>query len=367
MGQWSFVVGPAAGGLDLELADAHNRVFTARLTGQSEASCQIDGTSPQAASVEEISTDLHVFWRDGGSAERLYRGRAGTGGDSLDENSHTVDITSLDYRALLKRRRLYTTSTLTYTSLDQAEVARQLIAQTQSRTAGDLGITMGIGNPTGVTVTRTYSAGDAVGDKIEELAETTTGFDWEITPVSDSGLVLNVWYPQRGTDNAVVLEYGGLVSKVRRDVNSADYANAIRETGADALVAQEREATDLATRPEGRWDGVYGDTTIADQNALNARADWQLAQAEVITPVYTLTLAPGAWEGPSHIWLGDPVHVVVFSGRLQVDTVQRVYEMRFTIGDDGTETVEITTGGPRLDYRKRPADTLRRITNLERR
>jgi hypothetical protein len=116
---------------------------------------------------------------------------------------------------------------------------------------------------------------------------------------------------------------------------------------------------------------VYGDTNLLDQNALNARADWQLAAAEIVTPTYTLTLKAGAWQGPGHIWLGDPVRVVVQSGRLAVDTVQRVYELAFTLSDDdpsGDSTlVEVTTGGPRPDYRRLPRETARRLTNLERR
>jgi len=59
------------------------------------------------------------------------------------------------------------------------------------------------------------------------------------------------------------------------------------------------------------------------------------------------------------------------SGRLAVDTVQRVHELAFTLNDDdptGDATlVEVTTGGPRLDYRRVPRETARRLTNLERR
>lgn len=373
MSRWSVLAGPATGGYTGELSHARGRRFTARLTEPSDLSFSINGRLAEAASIEELSTDLHVLWQDSGTVWRLYRGRAGTSGDTIDEDSHTVNVTSLDYRGVLKRRRLYATSALSYgAAVDQAEVARLLIQQTQTRTGGDMRIVMGVGNPTGVYASAiTYAAGDAIGDKIDDLAQMPTGFDWDITPADSTALHLDVWYPERGTDRGVVLEHGGLVSKVTRVIDSSTYANAIRETGADALAAREVEAADLATRPEGRWDAVYGDTTLLDQVALNSRADWQLAEAEVITPTYTLALKLGAWQGPGHIWLGDPVRVIVMSGRLAVDTVQRVHEITFTLSDDdptGDATlVEVTTGGPRPDYRRLPRQTARRLTNLERR
>jgi hypothetical protein len=373
MGRWSILSGPAAGGYSAELSHGRGRKFTARLTDPSDLSFSINARLAEAATIEELSTDLHVLWQDSGTVWRLYRGRAGTSGDSGDEDSHTVNVTSLDYRGVLMRRRLYSTSSLSYgAAVDQAEVARLLIQQTQTRTGGDMGIVKGIGNPTGVNATAiTYAAGDSIGEKINDLAQMPTGFDWDITPADAAALHLDIWYPQRGVDRGVVLEYGGLVAKFARVVDSSTFANAIRETGADALAGREVEASDLATRPEGRWDAVYGDTTLLDQTALNNRADWQLAQAETITPTYTLTLKQGAWEGPGHIWLGDPVRVVIMSGRLAVDTVQRVHELAFTLNDDdptGDATlVEVTTGGPRLDYRRVPRETARRLTNLERR
>lgn len=374
MGTWKVLGGPASGDITGEFSKARSRKLTARLTEPSDLSFTLNGRLAEASMVSELATDLHVLWQDGaGGAQRLYRGRAGTSNDTLDTDSHTVQVTSLDYRGVLRRRRLYSTSTLSYgAGLDQAQLAWLLIQQTQTRTGGDLRIVQGVGNPTGVSAGAiTYSAGDSIGEKVDEIAQKLTGFDWDITPVDASALHLDIWYPQRGTARGVVLEYGGLVAKATRTVDSSGYANAIRETGADTLAAREPEAADLATRAEGRWDSVYGDTTITDQVTLNNRADWQLAQAETVTPTYTLTLKPGAWQGPAHIWLGDSVQVVVMSGRLAVNTVQRVYELAFTISDDdptdASTVVEVTTGGPRPALWRTPRDTLRRLTNLERR
>jgi hypothetical protein len=373
--RWQFLLGPAAGGRDLSLTEAHARKFTARLADPSEVAFTLDGRHPQAAAVAELAVDVHVLWSPTtGPTRTLFRGRAGTTGDTVGADTHTLDVTALDYRAVLNRRRLYSTSTLTWAATDQAEIAWQLLTQTQIRPGGDLGISRGAGNPTGVVRDRTYEAGDSVGEKIQELSEVIDGFDWDITPVSASALALDVFYPRRGTDRGVVLEYGGAVTAVRRDVSSADYANAVRYTGGqtdDAVpvvtTPVELDADAIATVAQGRWDAVFGDDGLILQSTLADRAAWQLAQAQVVQPTYTLTLRPGYWRGPTHIWLGDTVRLVLMSGRLRVNEQMRVQEMAFEIGDDGADGLSITVGGRRPDYRRRASSTERRLRDLERR
>jgi len=370
---WQFIVGPASGGHTLALTEARGRRYTARLTASSDASFTLDGRHPQALAVDELATDLHILWTaPGGTATQILdRMRMGQSGDTLEEADHRFEVAALDYREVLNRRLLYSTDTLTYAATDQAEIAWGLVDSTQGNLGGNLGISKGWSGttPTGINRDRTYEAGDFVGARIQELSEVIDGFDWDVAPISASALELQTFFPQRGVDRGVVLIFGGLVAKARREVNPADYANAIRYTGSSdpATTAQELEAADLVSRPEGRWDAVFGDDGLITQQALNDRAAWQLAQSETLTPVWTLTLKQGAWEGPDHIWLGDPVRLIVKSGRLDVDTTLRVFELEFAIGENGEETVQVTLGGPRPDYRRLPAVQNRRLTNLERR
>jgi len=229
---------------------------------------------------------------------------------------------------------------------------------------------------TGITRDRTYEAGDSVGERIQELSEVQDGFDWDLLPLSASSLSFRTWFPQRGRSGGVVLILGGLAAAVSRELNPTDYANAIRYTGAagddvtPGPTAVEREAGYLeipGTYPEGRWDAVFGDDSLTTQSALDDRAAWQLAQSQVVRPTYTVRLHRGAWEGPDHIWLGDTVRLIIPSGRLDVDTSARVYEVEIDIDEDGGETVTLTLGGPRPDFRRWPAKTDRRLKNLERR
>ncbi len=369
--RWQILAGPAGGGYETELTAAQQRKLTLRLKSPSELGFSMNARLDQAEAIEELTTDAHVLWTSpAGLTYRMFRGRFGATGDTLDADSHTMTASALDYRALLLRRRLYSDSTLTWTATDEAEIALGLITQTQARTGGNLGITKAWTGttPTGISLDQTHAAGDSIGERIQQLSETLDGFDWEITPTSPTALELNVWHPQRGTDRGVILEYGGMVTGVRREVNPSDYGNAGRFTGADGLTAQELAVSDIADRAEGRWDIVHGDTQLLTQQQLNDCAAWQLDQNQTILPSYSVVLERGAWQGPEHIWLGDPVRLIIRSGRLRVDTVIRVFELGFTIDADGNDLVEVTLGRPKPDYRTDvPTESDRRIRNLERR
>jgi hypothetical protein len=178
---------------------------------------------------------------------------------------------------------------------------------------------------------------------------------------------MGVWFPQRGSNRGVVLQQGGLMAEATVTVDPGAYANAIRYTGADTLTADELEAGDLGQMPQGRWDATFGDTTLLLQTTLDERAEWQLGWSQVVRPVWTVTLRRGAWDGPSHIWLGDTVRVIADAGGLDTDTTARVYEVAVTLDGDGTETVQLTLNGPRQRYAWRARDVEKRLRNLERR
>lgn len=373
MGVWQFVLGPATGGHTLALTGAKNRKMTARLTSPSEASFDIDGRHPNAAYIAELSTDLHaIFTPTVGTPSIIYRGRLGATSDVLDASAHTVSVASMDYREVLRRRILYASDTLSYVSQDQADIAFNLISQTQARSGGNLGITKGLGNPSGTTRTLTYAAGDSIGDQIQTLSGLQGGFEWDITPISSSALRLDIWTSIRGSTRGVVLEYGGLVEAVRREVRPSDYANSIRVTGDQSQTTpptpQERTASDIASRAEGRWDKAMTAPGTIDLVALQSRADYLLAYSQTLIPSYTLTLKRGAWTGPAQMWLGDNVTVVIKSGRLAVvDSSLRIYEIEIDIAEDGSDQATLTVGRPALNYDRLPSLTDQRLRDVERR
>jgi hypothetical protein len=356
--RWQFIVGDE-GRQDADLTAAKQRRCTWRLRDSAFASFAIDGRHRQAAGITELVTDLQVL-RDG---VLVYRGRIGQTSDDVGTDAHTVQVASADYRAILDRRLLLD-DLGPYTAADTGNIAWALVSDTQARDGGDLGITRGLHPTTAETTTRSYAAPrQTVAAAVTQLGETGTGFDWEV----DAELELNLYPGGRGAANNVVLDYGGVVAAVRRDVNPAAYANAVLDIGDTALATEQREAADIATAPEGRWDAQFSAFDIKEQAALAEHADWLLEQSSTIQPAYTVRLKPGRWRGPAHIGLGDPCRLVIRSGRLDVDTTLRVFEITVALGQSGEEDVDLTLGAPLRTQPRSIQELSRRLEDLERR
>lgn len=356
--RWQFVLDTE--GVRVEATKAKQRRVAWRLDDSAEASFTIRGTHEQAGAITELVTDLIVYV-DG---VPLYRGTVGPTGDELAGVGHDVNVSTGDYRARLHRRILYAANQLVWTGVEQRTILWNLVQETQGNAGGDLGITDGTSSGAAVARDRTYAAGQNIGEAMDQLGRVIDGFEWEV----DATLALNRWNPQRGENRGIVLDYGGLVRRARREVNPADFFTSLRLNGDDALVAEEREDVDIATRPEGRWDKQLGETSIVLQTTLEERADRLIEDGPVVQPSYVVTLAPDRWEGPGHIWLGDTVRLRIRSlPRLDVDAEMRVHEVAATLNTNGRPTIELVLNAPRPDFMRRLPHLSRRLTDLERR
>jgi hypothetical protein len=344
------------------LPHATARSLKLRLTGSSEASFTVDGTTDDAAAVQELVSDLWVM-RNGFT---LFRGRVGPSSDDLNGTSHTCQFTVGDYRALLQRRLLFDGDLLTYTNNRPQDIAVNLLFTTQNNAGGNLNITVGSLSQ-GPLRTITYPAGQSIGQAIEQLSLMDSGFNWDIVP--QTGVVGQQFFmwPSRGNNRGEVLDYPGRIQSARRAVDPGTYANAIRETGNTGLAAVRLEASDIATRPEGRWDAQNGDTTLLNVASVTSRANYDLAQGQQVVPAWTVTLRPGSWGGPTDLWLGDFVTLQVNSGRLAVDDFLRIYEIDIDLDDADNETVTLTLAALDPFKRRRLRQYDFRITQLERR
>ncbi|WP_322767689.1 hypothetical protein [Frankia sp. Cr1] len=371
MTMWLWTYGPWREGPQSDIGPATNKTITWRLTGRHEASYNINGRVAEAYGLDELISDLWVI-RDGTC---LFRGRLGSRDDEGDPDSHTVTTSWADYRAILDRRQLYDDDPFAYPSADQADIVWGLISATQARAGGNLGVVRGIGQITSVARTDViYEAGAKIGESIDSLAKLEFGFDWDITPAADPRIhthTLDIWSPYRGADRGVVLDYGALVTKFSRRVDPAGYSNAVRAAGGgdtvDPVIVQ---APDLATRPEGRWDLAVNASELGSDADLEAAANQALADSQLVTPSYTLTLRAGAWRGRDHIWLGDLVRLRIRSGCLDVDDLYRVQEIGAAWSADTDAdgvTATITVGAIPPDRRLHLRALDRRLAALERR
>lgn len=394
---WSFAIGPP-GSITRELNAASSRKVTFSLTEPHEASVVIDGFDLAAREIVELATDLYVFRRRDpeDARELLYRGRIGNTADAMRADGHEVTVPSTSYKGVLQRRLLMTgfaSANSAYTvgdssgtgrgqrwnQIDQMQIAWELVDGIQQLSNGDLGIVNGVGQSSGKLRDRTFQMGDSIAEQLDSLSDVIDGFDWDITPTytnGASGLQLDRWYRARGTVRNEVLAFlqsGSNLLSVQRQVDSSDFANAIRSKGRAPESSGSVQGVEPAPveryatpGPEGRWDKLFDeDSTTAA--GLAERADWRVADASLIRPSYTVELKPGVWRGPDHFWLGDTVKLVVQSGRLNVQTDVRVQTIDIAIDDNGDEQVSVTLGYPKKDFKSKLSDIDRRLARLERR
>jgi hypothetical protein len=103
--------------------------------------------------------------------------------------------------------------------------------------------------------------------------------------------------------------------------------------------------TDIATRPEGRWEANYGDTSLTTGQMVSDAAGYNVERyGDRLNTSWSMTLAPGAWRGPDHIWIGDVVTYAVRRGRRDVVDQARVYELAITLDQSDIETVTLVVG-----------------------
>lgn len=334
MSHWKWVLGEAAPSTveTRQLTAATGRKVTFRLDAGAEASFSIRGEHPEALEVDELATDLHCL-RDG---TRLFRGRIAPETDTISETSHSVAFTAWDYRLMLGTRWTPKQG-LKYTAVDQASIAWQLVNTSQGRPAGDWGITQGLGSTSGTTRTREVDPGKPILQELESLARLNNGFEWQISP----DLELDRWYPERGADNGVVIDWGGRAKSATRTLDPAGFGNAVLVTGADTTSPVVETTTDIATDDRGRWEITQSYPNIKRQTTLDARALWLVDQTSTIRPAWKVDLHPGRWEGPDHLWIGDTIRWVCKSGRLAVNSLHRVAELAVDIDDNDTEQVSL--------------------------
>jgi hypothetical protein len=354
--RWDLIAMSPTGNAIGDLVGARSKRFTFRLDEPSTVEWSMSGTDPGATFIDELTTDVEA-WRNG---VRLLRARVGASSDDIGPEDHSVAFSAVDYRGVLARRLVWAAAT--YTGIDQVAIVRDLIADSQALTAGNLGITDAT-TATGRNRARTYEAGKNLAEAIQELSDVDGGFDWDISPEME----LRTWYPARGASRDFAAVWGDTVTAVRRQVDPSQYANTIRFSGAEGVTTTTRSVAGLADRVEGRFEAQSGDTDISTTTALGEKADWELSERSVIRPSYTVKLKPGVWDGPATLWLGDTCRLVVRRGRLDVNTEARVHEIAVTVDDSGGEEVDVTFDRPRASFVRRASRDAARIDRLERR
>lgn len=338
---WVWAVGPGASasspGPHRQLTAAHGRTVTWRTSGHAFAQFSIDGRNGEAAAIVDRESDLWV-WRDG---VLMFRGRIVSGTDQVDATSHRCQFNAIDYRGMLGLVAKVEPPVPVFTADDQAQIAWSLISDWQALDGADWGITEGVGATTGVPRDETdITPGAPVAEVIDRLANRENGFEWEISP----DLKLNRWHPQRGSDNNVVLDHGGTLASV--STQTGEFANVGIATGKDTTTPAVFEHPSLTGDQRGRWPVVGSYPSVTLQDTVDGKAQWLASQGVTIERQWRAVMSPRRWTGRDHVWLGDTVHLVVKSGRLQVPKVpHRVAEVQVVLDANGEETVTFGLNG----------------------
>lgn len=356
MATWAWVIADTTGAHRSDLTRAKNRKLSFKVDAAATASWSTTGDDPGAIATTALASDLMVYR----NRELFYRGRVNIPKDKVDETTHGVTWSAIDYRGVLDRRLIWPGMTTSFTGVDQATIAWTLISQTQTRPEGGLGITNG-STPTGVTRDRDYETGKSLGESIDQLSQVIGGFDWEI----GADLQFRVWHPQRGSVVPWVADHGGTIADVERDGDSQDFATDLIGYGGEGTTPVVRSVTP-PRGPAGRWEATMSWTDVTKQTTLVEHTEAALADMSTLTPSYKLKVKRGAWT-PSDAWLGDTVRFICRSGRLDVDTTGRVLQVDIALDEDGGEEVTLTLDRRLPRYEDRLVSMADQIATLSRR
>lgn len=204
---------------------------------------------------------------------------------------------------------------LTYTATDQLAIARALVTYAASKSGGNLGIEMDTGQLSGVLRDRAYSRYDQawIGQRIDELAAVSGGFEWRIQLYTDTSGVrhraLRLGYPRlaAGTQDQM-LDSPGPVTAYSLSEDATVMANSWQSRGATVnsdlastsvpiITAELTTPADIATG----WPLLEGSSdysSLADPVLLAGYAAADLARSVRPVTIPSVTVLTGSVAQP---------------------------------------------------------------------
>lgn len=292
------------------------------------------------------------------------------------DNGETVALGAADWWSYFDHRRVVPllSSTqppvtevanvdVTFTQVDQNEIARQLVALAQLHTGGDIGIIPDVVD-SGVLRDRTwhgYELAD-VGQALKQLSEVEGGPDIAFgvaANLDNNGRPIRqmrIGNPALGQQGSpFVFESGANITSYRwpsDGTRMTTRAYALGEGSERGAIIAVDEAIDPIDNgwPLLEADANYSTVTIAETLQAHAAADRHAGRLPVVLPTITVA-GDGANRFGQRIWpaigeyqAGDQARVVIrdkfFTQGL--DAILRIVELGITPGDDGPETATLT-------------------------
>lgn len=297
----TLAVGPSSGSAPVQEVTTFGSVplsFTFDLENGSTCQFVSRAEAPEAAYIDELATDIWLM----GDIEARFRVTA-VWQEWYASGHNNVNVMGTSYKKLLNRR-LFNTG-LTFTTTDIGLIIWGMWQHTQAQPGGNLGVTLGTPNTTGIIRTREYKIGENIGNQADN--EYDEGIWWTV----DQDLVYTAGLLSTRPFVGSPLHLGANVREMQR-ASGSDFANAVYGD-ADAAVTTGvwKVATDVATDPRGRWELATGWPTVKLQQTVIDRTTAFLAQAGLVVAHWNLTLEPSRWLTDTKIMPGDWAVLVV--------------------------------------------------------
>jgi hypothetical protein len=328
---WRWVIGDwnVAPARELTLATGRQLAYT--LTAPATASFNLPGRADEALTLKRMISDLWVY----ADQHLVYRGRVVNLTDTVTADAHTVAVETVDYRGLLTRRLLVEGDQLAWSSPNYATIAWGLVAATQAKTDGGLGITQGIwqaDSPPNPPVVRHYQAGAEIGKTVDDLA--AVAFDYGI----DANLKMNLWAPSKALTSGFVADYGGTVVGFTFAAVATSWANVVRVSGDATATVSENV---WKQSPEGRFEQQIGYPDVVLQDTLRARSAADSAAWLNRRVSLNMDLRPGVVNSTADLDVGSVITVALVDGRIDYTAQVTVAQLAINLDDTGVSHVRV--------------------------
>ena len=267
-----------------------------------------------------------------------------------DVDTNTMTVLGEGFHSYARRRVL--DHDLSFSSIDQAQIAHDLIADMQAVSGGDVGIVTEDPSPaTGVVRDRSYAGYELnyYGDLVELLAGVKNGFDFRYRPTYAPGsgkprVSFEVLYPKTGRTTPLVFRLGEncILSGYRstgRELANRTYATG-SGTGPARIRSSAVDASALNERP--LLETVTSHPTVKKLDTLTGHAERRLTIGRHPVASIALRLIPGHPEMKLGAFeIGDRVKFVGGFGRLSEEGFFRIVQIDAEFGENPSVTVHL--------------------------
>lgn len=248
-------------------------------------------SDPAAFYIDELATDV---WLYGDLIQARFRAWA-VWQEWFQNGQDNVNTMAVTYKKLLSRRNVFGSGGLVFNNVDLGQIIWGMWQHTQAQPGGNLGITLGTPNTTGIIRSRTYKQGENLGQLAENEYE--EGIWWDI----DENKVFRAGARATMPWLATPLHLGNNVREMQR-ASGSDFANAVyADADESATTPVWALASNVATDPRGRWELTSGWPTVKEQSTLNERAASFLSVSNVPVAHWNIEMEPARWVTDSKI------------------------------------------------------------------